>query len=81
MPIKAKSKRRVRKVLGEGRPDSIYTVEGVMRAFGMGRNELDIARQSGMVKTYPRGRRAYYRGFEIIEWIVNGPKPEATDHE
>lgn len=62
-------KARVTKCRGEVRPSSRYTLEGVMRAIGIGRIQLTEARQAGFVKPIHCGRRTYYRGKEIIAWI------------
>jgi ribosomal protein S14 len=68
-----KTTRRRRKGRGEGRADSVYTPEGVMRSFGLGKMSLLEARRSGMVKMYHRGGRGFYHGKEIIDWILAGP--------
>lgn len=73
MPATKRSPGRPRKhfveVEGILRPDSIYTVEGVLRAAGIGRETLSEARRSGIVKPIEIGKRVYYRGEQLIAWI------------
>lgn len=57
------------RVHGRIDPDSLYTVEGVMRACGQGREWLLQARASKAVRPIPCGKRVYYRGSELIAWI------------
>lgn len=69
-----KTSRRVRKVVGRLSALEMYTTEGVMRFGGLGEDSLAEARQSGMVKPYPRGRRDYYDGAELIAWLKSGTR-------
>lgn len=49
--------------------DAVYTVEGLRRAAGIGRETLAEARQSGLVKSVLIGKRRFYFGSEIVEWM------------
>jgi hypothetical protein len=60
------------KVRGEIYPGGLLTAHGVMRAVGIGREQLAQARRAGVVRAYMCGGTAYYRSEEIIEWIVRG---------
>lgn len=67
-----KRQRRNPNVEGELAPERVYTTEGVMRACGIGTDQLIDARASGIVKAYFRGTRVYYKGSELIAWILSG---------
>lgn len=64
------TKQRTR-VIGYINPDGLYTTEGCMRFAGLGRMSLLDARASKLVKPLHVGNRAYYRGRELIEWILS----------
>lgn len=51
------------------RPDSLYTVEGCRRDAGMGRYQVKAGVQAGIIQPITSGRRVYYRGAELIEWL------------
>lgn len=57
------------KVIGRVDPGCRYTVEGCMKFAGIGSSELREARNSGIVKPITVGRRRYYKGSQLIEWI------------
>lgn len=61
--------RHVMRCLGQLRPEAIYTKEGCLRYAGIGNDVLIQARQSGVVKPIEIGRRLYYLGSELVEWI------------
>lgn len=69
MSIDTDDKRRVRDVLGRIDPLSLYTREGCMFYGGIGDKSLLEAKESGIVKPIYSGKRVYYRGKELIEWI------------
>lgn len=68
--------RKVRRVIGVLDPTKLYTTEGAMRFGGMGRETLALARRSGKVRPIDIGRRTYYRGDELIEWIKSKQRHE-----
>ena len=68
-PLRPDQKNHVTRVLGQICPDRIYTVEGLMRYAGIGSETLRAARASGMVKAVNIGRRTYYLGRQIVQWI------------
>lgn len=72
-------KRKNTKVIGRIDPDAVYTSEGCMRFAGIGRIELAEARQAGVVRPVHTGRRAYYRGSELIEWVLSGGGKSSRD--
>lgn len=47
----------------------VYTVEGVRRAIGFGRQELVNARLTGLVKPILVNKRRIYFGHELIEYM------------
>lgn len=61
--------RRVTRCLGRLDAQSLYTTEGCLRYAGLGRESLLEARRSGIVKPIPCGKRVYYAGEELIQWI------------
>lgn len=67
-----KPKRRQAHALGRLDPQAVYTTRGVMRAIGIGHRVLQQARASGRVRAYLCGGTAYYRGSELIEFILAG---------
>lgn len=77
-----KTDRRNQKVIGRIDPDSLYTTEGCMRFGGLGLKELAEGRQAKVLHPVYRGRRAYYHGYELIEWCcageTNGVKREES---
>jgi hypothetical protein len=48
----------------------LYTAEGVNRATGLSRLQLDEGRQVGVLKPKKLGNRYWYRGSELIAWIM-----------
>lgn len=69
-PVKPKKQRHVRKCTsGCIDPERIYTYEGCIKHFGFGRELLAQARQSGLVKPVVIGRRSYYLGRQLHEWV------------
>lgn len=73
--LTTKTKRRVRRVTdGYINPECLYTSEGCMTQFGLGRESLDEARQSGIVKPIEHGRRLYWLGEELIAWLKSKRK-------
>lgn len=64
------TKRKVTRVVGRIDPDALYTVEGCMRYAGIGRDELRVAREWG-VTPFTCGKRRYYRGDQLIAFIVS----------
>lgn len=69
--------RRVRKVVGRISPCELYTSEGCMRFAGLGSASLYEARRSGIVKPIEYGKRLYYQGSQLIEWLVS---QQQADH-
>lgn len=69
MPAKPKRK-SVPRCQGVLAPDRLYTVEGVLKAAGIGHVQLAEARQSKHVTPIYHGRRVYYQGAELIAWII-----------
>lgn len=67
--LATKTTRKVQKVVGRIDPGAMYTTEGCMRFGGIGRDSLIDARATGIVHPIPVGKRVYYRGDELIEWI------------
>lgn len=65
----ARTQRQFTKVIGRIDADSLYTTEGCLRFAGLGRDSLIQARASGIVKAIPLGKRMYYRGDELIDFI------------
>ena len=60
-----------RPVVGRIDADALYTREGCERFAGLGGTMLMQARRSGIVKPIEVGRRLYYRGDELIEWLCS----------
>ena len=56
------------------RPEDLLTKEGVQRAAGMGHEALMNAKRSGIVKALRSGKRVYFKGSELIEWILADAK-------
>ena len=50
-------------------PTKIYTTEAILKTAGFGRDQLAKARASGRVVPRRVGKRVYYCGNEICEWI------------
>lgn len=59
--------------------DGIYTVEGVRRAIGFGRNELANARRTGVVRPVLVGKRRIYLGRELIQYVESLQKQQYDD--
>jgi hypothetical protein len=56
-------------------PDALYTTSGVLQAIGIGDEALAAGRQSGHLHPTYKGRFAYYRGAELIAWILATGQP------
>lgn len=67
-------KHKAARVVGRIDPQSLYTSEGCMRHFGLGRELLLEARKSGMVDPIPIGRRLFYVGHELVAWAKTLPR-------
>lgn len=78
MPHKSPRKHRI--VRGEIYPGGLLTVHGVMRAIGIGRDQLTEARRAGVVKAYLCGGTAYYRSEDVMEWILQGGKAKGGEN-
>ncbi len=50
-------------------PTKIYTTDALLKVAGFGRDQLTKARASGIVKPKRVGKRIYYCGTEICNWI------------
>jgi hypothetical protein len=62
-------RRTVGRCAGVLAPERVYTVEGCLRAAGLGHESLAQARRSGLVRPIVVGRRVYYLGSELVEWV------------
>lgn len=67
---------KVRRVVGVLSPEKLYTKEGLMRYGGVGPESLRNACSSGIVQPLFVGRRVYYAGDQVIQWI----RSSAADH-
>lgn len=70
-PPRRRRKRRKPPLVGRINAHELYTREGCERFCGLGGSLLMQARRSGIVKPITVGRRLYYRGDELIEWITS----------
>lgn len=73
-PKGSKTRRRKLKTIGQLHPDCIYNADGLLRFAGIGRNTLAEIRASG-IKPRQIGSRRFYRGRDIIEWILSREQP------
>ncbi len=80
---KRRKQRKPRKPPLVGRIDAgaLYTREGAERFGGLGGTMLMNARRSGIVKPIQVGRRMYYRGDELIEWICSHREGQGDGEE
>lgn len=75
--MKTRAKRQ--KVIGRLNPDELYTTEGALRFGGLGHDQLRKGRRSGVIKQKLCGGRAYYRGRDLIAWILSGGSRQPTN--
>lgn len=76
--IRGEQRRPVTRCLGQICPDRVYTVEGLIRYAGIGYGMLRAARSSGTVRPITIGRRSYYLGRQVVEWIESQAAPSAN---
>jgi len=76
--LNGQQRRHVTRCVGQICPDRVYTVEGLIRCAGIGREVLRVARASGMVKPITIGRRSYYLGHQLVAWIESEGSRERT---
>jgi hypothetical protein len=62
-------------IIGILRPDELYSTAAVLKVAGLGHESLDRARESGIVKPRLIGSYVWYRGEEIIAWMLSVAKP------
>lgn len=62
---------------GEIDPSRIYSTEGLKRAAGLGRFTIAEARRSGIVKPRVVGKKLFYLGSEVCQWIKEQPQCES----
>ena len=64
-----KAKKRA-EALGMLDPARLYSASGLLRHAGIGEEKRSEMRRSGMVKPIDVGTYRWYRGEEVIAWIV-----------
>jgi len=67
--LNGQQRRQVTRCVGQICSDRVYTVEGLIRYAGIGREILRVARASGTVRPITIGRRSYYLGWQLVAWI------------
>lgn len=60
---------RRKRVVWKIDPGCFYTLEGVLRFAGLGEKSISEGRRSGKLNPIEIGRRLFYDGNELIEWI------------
>jgi hypothetical protein len=70
------ARKKVLKIVGRLDPDALYTAEGALRFGGLSRDEIGLGRRAKVIKAYECGRRIYYRGCDLIAWILKAAGEE-----
>lgn len=65
-----RAKNKADRVRGVVDPNRLYTVEACKREVGMGRPQLMAGRLAGVLHPVSRGRFRFYRGSELVAWIL-----------
>ena len=63
-------RRRSERVIGELRPESLYTREGLWAAAGIGPKQIRAACAAQQLAPLKFGKRQYFTGSQIIDWIT-----------